>query len=236
MKRYNCLIVDDEEMATRVIASHLEHLQNFEVKGIYHSPVNAYLALEKEKIDVLFLDIQMPKMTGLAMLKMLKHKPLTILTTAHRDYALEGFELDVVDYLVKPIGLDRFLKSMMKVNRWLNAEHEMHVKSANHESYIMVKSDRKHVKLFYEDILYVEAVKNHIRIFTPSKSIISLIGISEFLEKLPPQDFLKIHRSYFVNVQHISSFDRNEVLVKGKALPIGRSFKETTQSFLSLHL
>jgi DNA-binding LytR/AlgR family response regulator len=236
MNKYKCLVVDDEEMATRVIVSHLEHLDNFEVSGIYHSPVNAYLALEKEKIDVLFLDIQMPKMTGLSMLKMLQQKPLTILTTAHRDYALEGFELDVVDYLVKPIGLDRFLKSMMKVNKWLNAEKEMHLKPQHNENYVMVKSDRRQIKLFFDDILYVEAIKNHIRIFTKDRSLISLIGISEFLDKLPQNQFIKIHRSYLINIRQISSFDKHEVIIKSKTLPVGRSFKDATRSFLNLHL
>ena len=145
--KLKCMIVDDEEMATRVIESHLAHVEELELVGIYHSGVEAYLALDQLEVDVLFLDIQMPKMTGLSLLKRRKNPPLTVLTTAHRDYALDGFDLDVVDYLLKPIGIERFLQTVSKLRRLLEGRGDKtpNAVSSPIKDHLFIKANRHFV-------------------------------------------------------------------------------------------
>jgi len=220
-----CIIVDDEEMETRVIESHLEMVDDMEVVGIYHSGVEAFHALDKFRVDVMFLDIQMPKLTGISMLRMLKHKPLTVLTTAHRDYAIEGFDLDVVDYLLKPISLERFLQTISKIRRLSSGS----VVEESGEGYIFVKANREYHKVFFNDILSVEAIKNHIRIRLGEKSLISLMTLSEFETKVPEKQFARVHRSYLVNLKAVTSYSSQFLDVGGQRIPIGRSYREVVK-------
>lgn len=223
--KLTCIIVDDEEMATRVIESHLELVEDIEIVGIYHSGVEAFQALDKTKVDVMFLDIQMPKLTGISMLKMLNKKPLTVLTTAHRDYAIEGFDLDVVDYLLKPISLDRFLQTISKIRRYVtepNSEDEV-------QPYIFIKADRQYHKLFFNDIWCVEAIKNHIRIRTPETNFISLMTLTEFESKLPADQFIRVHRSYLINRKEVTAFNAQSITIHDKVIPIGRSYKDAVR-------
>jgi len=221
-EKLKCIIVDDEEMATKVIESHLEFVPDISVAGIYHSGVEAFQALDKMPIDVMFLDIQMPKITGLSMLKMLVHKPLTVLTTAHRDYALDGFNLDVVDYLLKPIALDRFLQTVSKIRRLASLVKE----PEDAEGYLFIKANRSYHKVFFHEILSVEAIKNHIRIRLCDGNLISLMTLSDFESKVPDDQFARVHRSHLVNLKAIRSFSTNSVEVEGQSIPIGRSYKD----------
>ncbi|MBQ4822371.1 LytTR family DNA-binding domain-containing protein [Aquimarina sp. MMG016] len=243
----NCIIIDDEEMATKVIASHLEYVPEFTIVGIYHSAVEAFLAVENLEVDVMFLDIQMPKITGLSMLKMLKKQPLTVLTTAHREYALEGFELEVVDYLLKPIGLQRFLQTISKLKRMLSTntntlpqdqsiQENSITETTENEPHIFIKSERAFVKIVFATILQVEAIKNHIKIVTTQGTHITLMPISEFENKLPPNDFIRIHRSFIINIHHVVRFDNHNVTNRNGVFPIGRSYKEISREVLNKRL
>jgi DNA-binding LytR/AlgR family response regulator len=239
----NCIIVDDEEMATKVIASHLEHVPDFKIVGLYHSAVEAFLALDTLEVDVMFLDIQMPKITGLAMLKMMKQPPLTVLTTAHRQYALEGFELEVVDYLLKPIGLKRFLQTISRLKRLLRLQEDNAAllpelkqdenQSTEDPDHIFVKSNRAFVKIPFSSILHVEAIKNHIKIVTLEGNHISLMPISDFEEKLPAEDFLRVHRSYIINLQKVKRYDSSSITHEQGEVPIGRTYKDSVQDRLN---
>jgi two-component system LytT family response regulator len=239
----NCIIVDDEEMATKVIASHLEHVPDFKIVGLYHSAVEAFLALDTLEVDVMFLDIQMPKITGLAMLKMMKQPPLTVLTTAHRQYALEGFELEVVDYLLKPIGLKRFLQTISRLKRLLRLQEDNAAplpelkpdenQSTEDPDHIFVKSNRAFVKIPFSSILHVEAIKNHIKIVTLEGNHISLMPISDFEEKLPAEDFLRVHRSYIINLQKVKRYDSSSITHEEGEVPIGRTYKDSVQDRLN---
>ncbi len=241
-----CIIIDDEEMATKVIATHLENVLDFKIVGVFHSAVEAFLVLDDLEVDVMFLDIQMPKMTGLSMLKMLKKRPLTVLTTAHREYALEGFQLEVVDYLLKPIGLNRFLQTISRLKRLLstNVDHldtgksEVFSHSDEHEKldHIFVKSERAFLKIDFSTILHIEAIKNHIKIVTTKGTHISLMPISEFEVKLNPNDFIRIHRSYIINMNLVKRFDTNSVTNEKGVFPIGRSYKEIVRDLLAKKL
>ncbi len=237
--KITCFIVDDEEMATKVIESHLAHIPDFEIVGVYHSAVEAFLALNHVEVNVLFLDIQMPTVTGLEMLKMLKQQPLTVLTTAHREYALEGFELEVVDYLMKPIGLNRFLTTISRlknrlpsskgtINQVVQAQQMDHVKkSSPSPKHIFVKTNRAYQKIDFDSILHIEAIKNHIKIITRSGYHISLISLSEFEQQLP-KTFLRVHRSFIVNTANMLKFDHYTIRNEKREVPIGRTYKENT--------
>ena len=250
-----CVIIDDEEMATKVIASHLSQIPDFEVVGIYHSAVEAFLQLEQQPIDVMFLDIQMPKITGMSLLQMLKKPPLTIMTTAHRDYALESYDLEVVDYLLKPISLQRFLKSISKVkkllqpsspNMELQEERSLVAAQATTRGtaetknipadHLFVKSNRMHHKVALKDILYIEAIKNHIKVVAKHESLIALIPISDFQAKLPQADFLRVHRSYIVSLSQINKFDSYALHIGNKTIPIGRSYQKEVKEVLGRKL
>ncbi len=245
-KTINCIIIDDEEMATKVIAKHLENVPDFKIVGVFHSAVEAFLVVEDLQVDVMFLDIQMPKMTGLSMLKMLKRQPLTVLTTAHREYALEGFQLEVVDYLLKPIGLNRFLQTISRIKRLLAVNNQpidrekkgVEVQTENSESldHIFIKSERAFLKIDFVTILHIEAIKNHIKIVTATGTHISLMPISEFETKLPPKDFIRIHRSYIINMAQVKRFDNNSITNDAGVFPIGRSYKEIARDLLAKRL
>ncbi|MEM1121834.1 MAG: LytTR family DNA-binding domain-containing protein [Bacteroidota bacterium] len=240
-----CVIIDDEEMATKVIESHLGHIPDFTVVGVYHSAVEAYLALETMEIDVLFLDIQMPKITGIELIKMMKRRPLVVLTTAHREYALDGFELEVVDYLLKPIGLNRFLQTISRLKKHLAITIE---KSAidiqesvpsptpsntinSPSKHIFIKTNRAYQKIDFDAILYIESIKNHIKIVTPTATHISLIALSDF-EKQLPTTFLRVHRSFIVNTTNVLRFDNYLVANEKREIPIGRTYKEAVLEVL----
>ncbi|GAA4274792.1 LytTR family DNA-binding domain-containing protein [Aquimarina gracilis] len=245
-REINCIIIDDEEMATKVIAKHLENVPGFKIVGIFHSAVEAFLVIDDLRVDVMFLDIQMPKMTGLSMLKMLKKQPLTVLTTAHREYALEGFQLEVVDYLLKPIGLDRFLQTISRIKRLVNTtdqitntekeEKEKVIENSEALDHVFIKSERSFLKIDFSSILQVEAIKNHIKIVTTKETHISLMPISEFETKLPAHDFIRVHRSYIINMAHVKRFDNNSVTNDNGVVPIGRSYKEIARELLTKRL
>ena len=203
MRKLKCIIIDDEEIAVKVIENHLSQIDELEVVAVFYSGVEAFLAIDQLEFDVLFLDIQMPKITGLSMIKMMKKRPLIVLTTAHREFALEGFELDVVDYLLKPISFERFLKTIQKINRYIDrpeSPHTLPLNQTDEKDHLYIKVNRHYVKLFYEDILFVEAIKNHVRIVTPNETYISLVNISTFEQELPhttmPSDSPLLCRQY----------------------------------------
>lgn len=237
-EKIKCIIVDDEEMATKVIGTHLDYIPDFEIVGIYHSAVEAFLSLDSLQVDVLFLDIQMPKITGIDMIKMLKKRPLVVLTTAHREFALEGFELDVVDYLMKPIGLNRFLQAISRIKKHLQlpeigkedqdtisiVQQTEKTTELTHQ-HIFVKTSRAYQKIDFDDILHIEAIKNHIKIVAKTDTHLSLIPLSKFEKQLPDQ-FLRVHRSFIVNTDNILKFDNYSIKNKNCNVPIGRTFKD----------
>ena len=239
MRKLKCIIIDDEEFAVKVIENHISQIEELDIVSVFYSGVEAFLALDQLDFDVLFLDIQMPKITGLSMIKMMKKRPLTILTTAHREFALEGFELDVVDYLLKPISFERFLKTIQKINRHIEhpGDHQhLPLNQPDQKDHLFIKVNRQYVKLFFEDILFVEAIKNHVRIVTRNETYISLVNISTFEQELPVPPCLRIHRSYIVNVHYLHSFNAHQVIINKKTIPIGRSYKDAIKSFLNEYL
>lgn len=233
----NCLIIDDEPMAIKVIESHIANFEELKVIATCQNALEAFPVLQKEKIDILFLDIEMPKINGLSFLKSLKNPPLVLLTTAHRNYALEGFELDVVDYLLKPISLDRFIKAISKIYRLKNQSlaglNNDNLSDSIPQTYIYVKSERENVKINLSEIQYIESLKNHIKIATTNTSYITLVSISETAKKLPSTSFVRIHRSFIINIHQINSFTNSYVTIGRKSIPIGNVYKSMVLELLN---
>ena len=235
-----CLIVDDEELAIKVIENHISQIDGLEIVGTYFNAMDAFSVLQREKVDILFLDIQMPKISGLSLLKSLPQKPHVILTTAHREFALEGFELDVVDYLLKPISLDRFLKSLGKVYRLENHSPPLAPTfppaRQNEPTFFYIKSDRQSIKILLEEVLYIESLRNHVKIVTTNGNYTTLLGISHMEKKLPPQHFLRIHRSFIISLSKVNRFTQTNLMVGEKTLPIGSNFREEILKRLEANL
>jgi len=232
-----CLIVDDEPLARELIRGHVEKLENFEIVAECSDAMKALNVLREKTIDLMFMDIQMPQITGIAFLKTLKHPPKVIITTAYREFALEGFELDVVDYLLKPITFERFLKSVNKFYQ-TNQDEVQLVTGSNsertvEESFIYIRENKKVVKVYLSEIRYIEGLSEYIQLFTDKRKIITKTSMSLMEEKLPKENFLRIHKSFIVSIPKIEAFTTNTIEIQGKELPIGRSYKNAVLSALN---
>lgn len=229
-----CIIVDDEPLAIEVIESHLSRLDDVEVIATCTNALKAFEILQKEPVDLIFLDIQMPKLTGIDFLKTLQHPPKVIFTTAYRDYALESYEFDAIDYLLKPISFDRLLKAIGKVyGQKINATPYITSTVTENGDHIYVKADKKMVKIKLDEVLHIESLKDYVRIKTTNKTIITHQKISYLEEKLPKNDFLRVHRSYIIATSKVDSFSGAIIEIGGIEIPIGRNYKNQVIGFLS---
>jgi two-component system, LytTR family, response regulator len=236
MKRYTCIIVDDEQLARELIASHISKIGYLDVVATCSNAIEAKQALEIHNPDVLFLDIHMPNLTGLQLLKMLKKQPATIITTAHAEFAIEGFELDVIDYLLKPIVFERFFKAVTKVVDWIErGQDKFQTSSSNNpvsvvdktqDDYFFVKSDYKIIKIAYDDILFIEALQKYVQIYTNQQRIVTLLSMSQLVETLPQSQFIRVHRSYIINLDKIENIDGNMIKISKHNIPISKSQRE----------
>ena len=223
MKKYKCYIVDDEPLAINVIEQHLSKLDQFEICGTSTDPIEAFNHLKTLRPDLLFLDIEMPDLNGLELIESIEIKPEVIITTAYREYAVEGFEHNVLDYLVKPIPLKRFLKA---IDKFLQQKGIAQNDKRDPPSYIFVKADRKTIKVDLQDILYVEGVKDYVKIVLPNQNILTKISIGNFHELLPQEQFLRVHKSFVVAKNKITAFTAHDVEIGEIEIPIGRVYKE----------
>ncbi|GEO05653.1 DNA-binding response regulator [Adhaeribacter aerolatus] len=234
--KIRCLLVDDEPPALTVLRSHIAHVPMLEVAAQCHNAMQAFEILQSQPIDLMFLDIRMPQMLGTDFVRTLRNPPKIIFTTAYREYALDGFELDAVDYLLKPISLERFMRAVQKVCRpevpLINSLPPVPSNQTVSDRFLYFRVDRKMVKVMVDDIHYIESLKDYVRIVTASKQIISKQTITSLEEMLPEDGFLRIHRSFIVALDKIDSFSPTHVDVAGKELPIGRHFKQDVERVL----
>jgi DNA-binding LytR/AlgR family response regulator len=227
----NCIIVDDEPLAQEVLETYVQQIPELNLIRKCENAFEANEVLRTENIDLIFLDIQMPQLSGIDFLKTLSHPPAVIFTTAYPDYAVEGFELNAVDYLLKPISLERFLKAVNKVSDKLASqkkiEHE-HVEGS--DDFFFVKADKKLVKINFEDIIYIEGLKDYVIIRQETGRVITLQTMKSLEDRLPVNKFRRVHRSYIVNVKKITAILGNMVEVmetgKVKQLPIGKNYRD----------
>ena len=230
-----CLIVDDEPLARELIRGHILKLENFEIVAECDNAMKAMDALRTHTVDLMFLDIKMPQMTGIDFLKTLKRPPKVIITTAFSQYALEGFELDVVDYLMKPVTFERFFKS---VNKYFQSGHSdtVEVEGGNgtsEEPFIYVKENKKVIKIYLKEIHFIEGLNEYIRIHTDNRRVVVKSSLQSMESKLPPEQFIRIHKSYIVSIPRIRAFNTTTIELENAKLRIGRNYKN--QVFSALH-
>ena len=228
--KFKCYIVDDEPLALNVIEQHLAKFTQFEVCGKSTEPLEALGQIKVLQPDLLFLDIQMPEITGLELIESIQNKPAIIITTAYREYAVEGFELNVLDYLVKPIPFKRFIKAIDKFLEQKLAHTPVPVVApvlpVNDHAFLLVKADRKTLKIALNDILYVEGVKDYVKIVLKDQKIMTKTSIGNFFNELPAERFVRIHKSFVVAIDKIEAYTAHDVEIQKMELPIGRMYKE----------
>jgi DNA-binding LytR/AlgR family response regulator len=230
-----CLVVDDEPLARTLMESYIRQTDTLTLLKSCSNALEAFAILKQTSVDLIFLDIHMPKISGIELLKSLKDKPKVILTTAYREYAMEAYDLDVVDYLLKPVTFDRFLRGVSKLYQTHGSpgsDGNTLIKSYD-DSYIYFKEDREMVKVFLKDILYIESLRDYVRIKTASKQIITYQKISFLEQKLPENKFVRIHRSFIVSIDNVSSITFNSVKLGDIEIPVGRNYKQQAMKVLN---
>jgi|SRR6218665_395938 len=221
-----CLIVDDEPPAREIIRRYIEQVPGLQFAGECGNALQAFSFLQQHTLDLIFLDIRMPQLNGNDFLKTLKLPPKIIFTTAFPEYALEGYELDVVDYLLKPIRFDRFLKAVNKAFQLTHTKTEMiATDEKKNDSFVYFRADRKMIKVMLRDILYIESMKDYIKVITAGGTIITKQSISSVEAMLPEKDFIRVHRSYIVSLEHIKSFTSEMIEIEKTELPIGKLYR-----------
>jgi DNA-binding LytR/AlgR family response regulator len=236
-KKISCLAVDDEPPALDVLKKYISSVQSLELVGTCADAVEALNFIRQHSIDLLFLDIQMPQILGTDFLRTLKKPPKVIFTTAFRKFAVEGFELDAVDYLLKPISFERFLKAVNKVmDASLNGTLSVDIEpqKTNIENFIYLRSDRKMIKVALSDILYIESIKDYIKVIATSGTVITKQSISSIEETLPKDMFIRIHRSYIVSVNKIESYNQELIWITKQELPISRMYRHEVIKILQM--
>ena len=225
----NCLIIDDEDLAIDVIKKHVERIPFLNLITTTTSAFDAIEIIESQQIDLLFIDIQMPELTGLELLKSLSKKPLVIFTTAYPDYALQSYEYDAVDYLVKPIPFDRLLKAANKAKTRLSGNQPAippTEEKTSSENYIFVKTDYKTVRIDLDEIHFIESMKDYVTFHLENESIRSLLSIKSVEEQLPKDKFVRIHRSFIIVPEKIQEIERNTLLINNQRLSVGTNYKD----------
>ncbi len=226
--KVSCIIIDDEPLAIALIEAHISKIPNLEVVATCNNALEGFEALKSKQVDLVFLDIQMPLLTGIEFLKSLSNPPKVIFTTAYREYAIESYELDVVDYLVKPISFDRFFKAINKYFKTVESKNTTVIDTSEKEQnlgFIYVNVNKKHYKVLFSEILYAESLKDYVQIHTKEKTIITKDKISDFEQKLP-EHFIRTHRSYIVNMDKITAYTAHDVELGALEIPIGVSYKK----------
>lgn len=218
MKKYNCILVDDEPLARELIQDYISDCDELNLSATFANAIDARNYLQKEPVDLIFLDINMPRLSGISLIKSLSKPPEVIFVTAYPEYAVEGFELEAIDYLVKPIEQDRFLKA---VNRFVAKVGQG--EAAN--NFIMVKADKKMFRVELDQLLYVEAMGDYIRLVTTDRKLTVYDRLTSFMEKLPPSRFCQIHKSYLISLAKIDYLEGNQLHIGEVALPVSKSFR-----------
>lgn len=240
MSKINCLVIDDEELARDLLENYIGRLPHLALLGKCRDPFEALNALSSQQVDLLFLDIQMPGMTGMEFLKTLKNKPLVIFTTAYSEFAIESYNLDATDYLLKPFAFERFVQAVNKATDLLSLRKSAAgsptpppaVAAPVAKDFILVKSEHKVHRLRYEDIAYIEGMREYVAYHTPNGRILSLNSLKSLEEELPSDQFLRIHKSYIVAIGKVAAIEGNLVQIGKEKLPIGASYREVVMGKL----
>lgn len=224
--KINCIIIDDEPLARKGIKEYVADVDFLNLAGEFDTALKAVELLNTGPVQLIFLDIQMPKINGLEFLKTLQHPPPVIFTTAYPQHALEGFELNALDYLVKPVSFDRFLKAAMKAKEYYEVRQKNNITEASQDNYFFVKADNKLVRIYFDEILFIEALQNYVTIHTTDKKYITYLTFKSVEEYLPADKFIKTHKSYIVSASKIESIEGSDIRIGTHYIPISRNEKE----------
>jgi two-component system LytT family response regulator len=230
----NCVIIDDEPLARECIANYVNEVDFLTLAGMGNNPLDLIHLLEHHAVDLIFLDIQMPKMNGIDFLKATPHLPMVIITTAYPSYALEGFQLDVMDYLVKPILFDRFFQGINKAKDY----HVLLTKSSANDQtnsalamdYFFIKCGHKFERIYFSDVLYIEALQNYVTLFTLKGKFITQLPLKNVEQNLSSQQFIRVHKSYIVSIPKIEAIENNDIIIQSFRIPISRHYREQVMS------
>lgn len=239
MRKINCVVADDEALARDVILSHLAVLENINILATCATGLEVYEIIKSKNVELLFLDIQMPKLTGIELLRTIKNPPAVIITTAYPEYAIEGYELDVVDYLLKPVTFERLLKSVDKFETRNNPNYKRvqdfeKEPSQFNDAFIYVKSDKRMVRIALKDIIYIEGLKDYVKIHTMDTKVMTYKTMTYFEEKLPATQFMRIHCSFIVSLNHITSYSAAEITLGVDYIPIGSTYGKEVSRRLNM--
>lgn len=224
-----CIIVEDEVLAQDVIKNHLQRIEQLQLAGVYRTAPEAYAALQKEDIDVMFLDIRLPGRDGLNFLRSLENPPLVVLTTAYAEYALEGYDLNVIDYLLKPISFERFAQSVDKI---VNGRFLSPGERAQFNDHIFIKSNSKFFRINFSEILYVQGMKDYVKIHTGPFTFITHQTMNEVEKTLPARHFIRVHKSYIIATGRIRAIYGNSIDLEKTIIPIGLNYKESVMALV----
>lgn len=232
--KLSCIAVDDEPLALEKMETYIAKVDYLDLRGTFDNAFDALNFLRQERVDLMFLDIQMDELTGIQLLEVLKNQPKVVLTTAYDQYALRGYELDVVDYLLKPFSFQRFLKAAEKVfENVRQVQQPSTTKSSGPETdFILVRSEYRLQKIKLQDIQYIEGMKDYSRIFTPTNKIMTLQNLKKLEEVLPCPPFLRVHKSFIISVDRVDSIGKNDIVVAERTIPIGGLYKKTFLDYL----
>lgn len=231
--QYSCIIVEDEPLAVEIMESHIAQVPFLNLLAVFGNAIDALNFLRKTKVDLIFLDIHLPKLKGLDFLATLKDPPRVIITTAYHEYALKGYEFNVTDYLLKPIEFNRFLTAInkLKINDEVTLSHDSK-ESQGEKSHMFFNMNKKKIKIYLDDIVFIESQKEYIKIFTTTREVVTKLPLGAIDELLSKTDFLRVHRSFIVAKKKIEAFTSTDLEVAGRQVPIGRSYKELVHSVL----
>jgi|SRR5688572_1315903 len=229
MSKINCIIIEDEPLAAKVLSEYISQVPFLELQGTFKDAILATDWLRNNTTDLIFLDIHLPKLKGMAFLKTLTHPPAVIITTAYHQYAVEGFDLNVTDYLLKPFEFDRFLVAVTRVNTTLR-EKQKPDESQDAKDYLFLNVQKKKIKILFSEILYIESQREYIKIVTTKKEYISKMSTHEIEALLPSHLFKRVHRSFIVSLNKIHSYTAEEIEVDGKSIPVGRGYRDIIEN------
>lgn len=223
-----CLIVDDEPLARQLLESHVRRIGELSLIASCGNALHAFDVLQTQNIELLFLDINLPHTNGIELLKSLQQRPRVIFTTAYRDYAFEAYDLDVMDYLLKPISFDRFLRGIGKIKqlkKYQPTDPQEGILATYDEAFLYLKENREQIRVYLKDILYIESLRDYVRVKTASREVITYQKISYLEQRLPQSKFIRIHRSFIAAIDHVVSFTNSQVKVGDYTIPIGRNYR-----------
>lgn len=224
----SCLVIDDEPLAIQLLQDHVSKIPFLKLEGTFINPLEALISLNRNPVDLIFLDIQMPQLNGVQFMELLNQRSMVVITSAYQEYAIEGFEHNVIDYLLKPISFERFYRAVEKAHNNKNPHTALQVSQRfpSHAGYIFVKVENKMLRVELDDIIYIEGLKNYVSIFTKTQRIVTLQVMKQLEEILPPGRFVRVHKSFIVALDKIHSIERQEIHLKDKIIPIGNTYSD----------